>query len=436
MNKFRTLRPFPDHLYLHTAECPPNRTDKPYGSMTCAMFYFWCSLAFLFPGGWALNLRAKGLAEEESWQNLSQLENASYAPAPHAHHYQFVATTTRYGTNPHTACGLDSGALVQGYLAVASAQAMQNGCCRCNRNGGGGATAAMGCGACGRGRIWTSASEPIFHKEYKFVVVDICPHSTNRMWCPKHAGQTNDFGVQNHFDFATVPSNFDNYYFEFTPEPCDHEMQSRLARMCALQAICQETSRKALGPRYIEFHPTLPIAYVVNELASDISIFEFDMAAAEEIIKGGKDDDGKQEAKPTLRLVQSVRTIPDAFPGEANTCGRVAVHSSGNFVLVSNRGHDSITVFRVHFTPGNKGLLSVAVTQHTRGATPRHFQFDASGQWLITANQDSDRISVFRFNLATGKLEFTGNEYEVPSPNFVCSVVPHQPLNPGPISSL
>lgn len=194
--------------------------------------------------------------------------------------------------------------------------------------------------------------------------------------------------------------------------------------------------RKALGPRYIEFHPTLPIAYVVNELASDISIFEFDMAAAEEIIKGGKDDDGKQEAKPTLRLVQSVRTIPDAFPGEANTCGRVAVHSSGNFVLVSNRGHDSITVFRVHFTPGNKGLLSVAVTQHTRGATPRHFQFDASGQWLITANQDSDRISVFRFNLATGKLEFTGNEYEVPSPNFVCSVVPHQPLNPGPISSL
>lgn len=80
-----------------------------------------------------------------------------------------------------------------------------------------------------------------------------------------------------------------------------------------------------------------------------------------------------------------MRTIPDAFPGAANTCGRVAVHSSGNFVLVSNRGHDSITVFRVHFTHGHRGLLSVAATQplgikalsglsevrHTRGATPR-----------------------------------------------------------------
>lgn len=27
---------------------------------------------------------------------------------------RFVATTTRYGTNPETACGLDSGALVRG----------------------------------------------------------------------------------------------------------------------------------------------------------------------------------------------------------------------------------------------------------------------------------------------------------------------------------
>lgn len=194
--------------------------------------------------------------------------------------------------------------------------------------------------------------------------------------------------------------------------------------------------RKALGPRYIEFHPTLPICYVVNELASDVSVFEFDRAAAEAIIKAGPDQTSA-DAPPTLRLVQSVRTIPDAFPGDMNTCGRLAVHSSGSFVLVSNRGHDSITVFRVHNDGQNSGLLSVATTQHTRGFTPRHFQFDASGQWLITANQDSDCIGVFRFNLATGKLEWTGHEYEVPSPNFVCNIVPHmQDAMPPTASSL
>lgn len=175
--------------------------------------------------------------------------------------------------------------------------------------------------------------------------------------------------------------------------------------------------RKALGPRYISFHPTLPICYVVNELSSEVSVFEFDMKAAEEMIAGAD--------VQTLRLVQTVRTIPDGYPGDLNTCGRICVHASGNYVLVSNRGHDSIAVFRVFHQGPNPGLLSVAYLQHTRGATPRHFQFDASGQWLVTANQDSDRIGVFRFNLATGKLDWTGHEYEVPSPNFVCSVKPH-----------
>lgn len=175
--------------------------------------------------------------------------------------------------------------------------------------------------------------------------------------------------------------------------------------------------RKALGPRYIEFHPTLPVCYVVNELSSEVSVFEFDLKAAEEVISGAN--------ALTLRLVQTVRTLPSGYPGDLNTCGRICVHSSGNYVLVSNRGHDSIAVFRVFKEGPRPGLLSVAYLQHTRGATPRHFQFDASGQWLVTANQDSDRIGVFRFNLAIGKLDWTGHEYEVPSPNFVCSVRPH-----------
>jgi 6-phosphogluconolactonase len=183
--------------------------------------------------------------------------------------------------------------------------------------------------------------------------------------------------------------------------------------------------RKSLGPRYIEFHPNLPMCYVINELSSEISVFQFDRAAAEQLIKCSQDQ--VASAEPTLRLVQTVRTIPDAFPGDLNTCGRIHVHSSGNFVLVSNRGHDSIAVFRIHHEQRVTGLLSMVNVHHTRGATPRHFQFDHSGQWLITANQDSDSIGVFRFNLATGKLDWTGHEYSVPSPNFVCSVRPHAP---------
>ena len=38
------------------------------------------------------------------------------------------------------------------------------------------------------------------------------------------------------------------------------------------------------GPRYIEFHPTLPIAYVINELSSEIAVFRFSLSAAKRMI--------------------------------------------------------------------------------------------------------------------------------------------------------
>lgn len=175
----------------------------------------------------------------------------------------------------------------------------------------------------------------------------------------------------------------------------------------------------ALGPRYIEFHPTLPICYVINELSSEVAVFKFDVDAARRML-----DTGVEE--PTLNLVQMISTLPKGFPGSMNTCGRLAVHSSGRYVLVSNRGHDSITVFGVDPTGEKSGHLSVKAIQHTRGSTPRHFQFDSSGQWLIAANQDTDGIAVFEFNLSSGDLKFTGNNYAVPSPNFVCFMDPRK----------
>jgi len=170
-----------------------------------------------------------------------------------------------------------------------------------------------------------------------------------------------------------------------------------------------------LGPRYIEFHPTLPVCYVVNELASIVSVFQFDMAAATSLVQAGKG------GTPTLRLVQNVLTIPPAFPKHMNTCGRITVHKTGDHVLCSNRGHDSIAVYKIHPHSDPPGLLSLEEICHTEGETPRHFQFDPSGQWLIAANQDSDSLSVFRFNIATGSLESTHAKYKIPSPNFVCA---------------
>ena len=45
-----------------------------------------------------------------------------------------------------------------------------------------------------------------------------------------------------------------------------------------------EVTRNALGPRYIEFHPTLSIAYVVNELSSEVAVFRFNQEKAKRLI--------------------------------------------------------------------------------------------------------------------------------------------------------
>mmetsp|Transcript_473 Transcript_473/g.1326 ORF Transcript_473/g.1326 Transcript_473/m.1326 type:complete len:453 (-) Transcript_473:279-1637(-) len=176
------------------------------------------------------------------------------------------------------------------------------------------------------------------------------------------------------------------------------------------------------GPRYFEFHPKLPIAYCINEFSATVAVFEVNRDLLEEMAQASDDgqDMNQFKGRSTLRLIQSIKTIPSAFPTSMNTCGRICVHKSGRFVLVANRGHQSIAIFRVIQKGPKKGELKTIGYFHTRGETPRHFNFDASGQYLIVANQDTDTIAIFNFNLSSGEITFTGNEYGVPSPNFVC----------------
>jgi len=114
---------------------------------------------------------------------------------------------------------------------------------------------------------------------------------------------------------------------------------------------------RGLGPRYLHFAKDLPTCYVVNELSSQVAVFSYhaDVAASIAAAWAAADTPSKKAAavramsdKPTLTLVQTVSTLPEAFPFEMNTCGRVTIHPTGDFVVTSNRGHDSIAVHRIH----------------------------------------------------------------------------------------
>jgi 6-phosphogluconolactonase len=146
------------------------------------------------------------------------------------------------------------------------------------------------------------------------------------------------------------------------------------------------------GPRHFAFHPNGKWLFAISELASTITTFAWDQASGR------------------LTATGSVPTRPaDVTTG---TTAEIAVHHSGRFVYGSNRGHDSIVVFRV----GGGGALTLVQFVPTRGRTPRHFAIDPTGRWLIAANQESGTLAVFSIDQKTGKLSSVGPLTSVGSP--------------------
>jgi len=148
------------------------------------------------------------------------------------------------------------------------------------------------------------------------------------------------------------------------------------------------------GPRHLAFHPSGRFAYVINELNSTMVAFAYDAAHG------------------VLAEMQTIRTIPEEFT-EVNYCADVHVAPSGKFVYGSNRGHDSIAIFRV---AEDTGKLTYLGCEPTQGKWPRNFALDPSGNYLLAANQDGDNLVVLRIDPKTGKLSATGHAVQVPKP--------------------
>ena len=139
------------------------------------------------------------------------------------------------------------------------------------------------------------------------------------------------------------------------------------------------------GPRHMAFHPDRQHAYVLSELASSVTVFDYDPVRAAFIWK------------------QTISTLPPDFTG-TNTTAEIRIHPSGRFLYNTNRGHNSVTMFEIE--PGT-GELEVIGWESTRGEWPRGMNLDPSGTFLYAANQNTDNIAVFRINPANGKLKFS-----------------------------
>ena len=111
-----------------------------------------------------------------------------------------------------------------------------------------------------------------------------------------------------------------------------------------------------------------------------------------------------------------IPSIPDTFMGN-NEPAEVQVALSGNFVYVSNRGHNSIVTFSID--PAS-GRLAPLAWEPTQGRTPRFFGLDPTGDMLYAANLESHTIVAFRVDQkSNGKLTPTGVVVETGSPSCI-----------------
>jgi 6-phosphogluconolactonase len=149
------------------------------------------------------------------------------------------------------------------------------------------------------------------------------------------------------------------------------------------------------GPRHFALSPELGVGYVVNELDNTVTVHPLDAKT------------GKLGAE----VLQNISTLPKDYSGPAALASDVHVSSNGKFVYAATRFYHSIACYKI--LPDKR--LELVEIIPTRGDTPRDIL--VYKDFVVALNQDTSSLDVFRADPNTGKLTYTGNSVECPSPS-------------------
>ena len=138
-------------------------------------------------------------------------------------------------------------------------------------------------------------------------------------------------------------------------------------------AVAKVDGYDGQGPRHYRYHPKLDVVYTSDEQGSAITAHHLDPKAG------------------TLKPFQTVSTLPAGFQGD-NSSAQIQITSSGRFIYVSNRGHDSITGFSIDEVTGAVMSLGQTATE----PTPRAFNIDPTDTFLYAAGLGSNTLATYR----------------------------------------
>lgn len=153
------------------------------------------------------------------------------------------------------------------------------------------------------------------------------------------------------------------------------------------------------GPRHLRFHPNGKHLYAINEKLNTVTLFDY---AAES---------GKLTEK------QTITTLPEDYDGTSHTAD-LKITADGKYLYGSNRGHDSIAVYRI----ADDGQLSLIEIVPSLGKGPQNLAVTADGKWLLCANMPGNNVVVFAIDSASGSLKPVGDPIESKMPACIVLV--------------
>lgn len=148
---------------------------------------------------------------------------------------------------------------------------------------------------------------------------------------------------------------------------------------------------KNAGPRHFSLTKDGSFIYIINEYDSSIT--------------------SVKKTDSSFKQIDYDSTLNEDYKGN-NSCADIHLSKDERFLYGSNRGENSIAVFKRDIKTGQ---LDVIQNISVNGDWPRNFSLDPTGGFLLVANQRSENISVFKIDSKTGKLTFL-HAIDLPSP--------------------
>jgi 6-phosphogluconolactonase (cycloisomerase 2 family) len=154
------------------------------------------------------------------------------------------------------------------------------------------------------------------------------------------------------------------------------------------------------GPRHLVELPNDLVA-VVGELSGEIALARLNRTTGELVV-----------------LDVTAGTDIEEPPSWPSSVGRTA---DGRFVVMANRGPNTVASFRVQPGSGDTGpRLELVDEINCGGDVPRDLA--VVGELIYVANQESGAVTVLMIDPDDGGLTSTASRFEVPSPTQVLPV--------------